>query len=359
LSKEQLPSPTISNLVIEAIRARLDAGSSVAHLGVLSGTESSAGTADGAIESASITTRSVAVPSRGRFLLYSITKTVMAVAALRLVQEGRLDLDGPLSPWLPDFPPARGFSLRQILQHTSGLPDYGPLKLYHDAVRRGDTPWTEDEFLARTEATRLRSAPGSVFAYSNIGYMLLRRVLVRASGQDFTSLLHRAAFAPAGIDDATVPATKGDLSAFTLGPSRYLGSDNEPADVAQRYDPAWIAHGVAGTSVVSAIRFLHALFCGELLAAEPLSEMAKGRVLETPDTKGPWQRPAYGLGLMIPWDHAHGGPGLGHRGGGPGCSPALFHFPRKRKPLTVCVITNGEDSDLPVAMVKAVADTFA
>ena len=340
----------ISEVGIEVIRARLDAEGRVAHVAVLSGDE---------IGSVSITASSVAVPSRGRFLLYSITKTIMAVSALRLVQGGRLDLGQPLSSWLPEFPPAREFSLRHILQHTSGLPDYGGLKHYHDAVRRGDVPWTEDEFLAQTDATRLRSGPGSAFEYSNVGYMLLRRVLRRASGQDFASLLHRTVFAPAGIDDATVPATRDDLSAFTFGPSCYLGGDGEPVDVAQRYDPAWIAHGVVGTSVISAARFLHALFCGQLLAAPLLSEMANGRAVETHDGGGFWQHPAYGLGLMMAWDQARGGPGLGHRGGGPGCSPAVFHFPRKKRPLTVCVITNGEDSDLPVAMVKAVADTFS
>ena len=119
----------ISDTVIEVIRARLDATSGVAHGCVLSGTE---------VGSASITPSNVAVPSRGRFLLYSITKTIMAVAALRLAQERRLDLEQPLSSWLPEFPPARDFSLRQILQHTSGLPDYDRLQQYHDAVRRAD-----------------------------------------------------------------------------------------------------------------------------------------------------------------------------------------------------------------------------
>lgn len=339
----------ISDAVIEVIRAGLDATSGVAHVCVLSGTE---------VGSASITPSNVAVPSCGRFLLYSITKTIMAVAALRLAQERRLDLERPLSSWLPEFPPARDFSLRQILQHTSGLPDYDRLQQYHDAVRRGDAPWTEDEFLAQTDATRLRFPPGSAFAYSNIGYMLLRRVLMRASGEDFARLLQRAVFTPTGIDDAAVPTTKGDLSAFVFGPSRYLSSGSEPVDVTQRYDPGWIAHGVVGTSVVSAGRILHALFGGMLLTADSQREMLKERAVELQDAGGLWQHPAYGLGLMIAWEK-HGGPGFGHRGGGPGCSPAVFHFPRKEKPLTVCVIANGEDPDQPVAMVKALAATFA
>lgn len=339
----------ISDPVIDAIRAWLATDWEVAHVCILSRTE---------VGTASITLNEVAYPSRGRFLLYSITKTIMAVAALRLVQEGSLDLDQNLASWLPEFSPAREFSLRQILQHTSGLPDYYGLKQYHDAVRQGGAPWTEDEFLARTEASRLRSPPGSAFAYSNIGYMLVRRVLVRATGEDFAVLLHRVVFVPLGIEDATVPTTKAELSGLTFGLSRYLGGDGEPVDVRQRYDPGWIATGVVGTSIVSAARFLHALFSGALLNQELLGEMSKGRAVPLEgDAGGLWQQSEYGLGLMMDVDN-DGGRFFGHRGAGPGCSPAVFHFPNKKKPLTVCVITNSENPDQPVAMIKAVAATF-
>jgi beta-lactamase family protein len=129
----------ISDTVIDVIRAALGTTGGSAHVCVLSGTNAG---------SASITTSNVAVPSRGRFLLYSVTKTIMAVAALRLVQEGRLRLDQNVSHWLPEFPPARDFSLRQILQHTSGLPDYGGLKEY-------PTPFVE-----ATSGRRPSSWPG-------------------------------------------------------------------------------------------------------------------------------------------------------------------------------------------------------
>jgi len=278
----------ISDPVIEIIRAALATTGGVAHACVLSGTD---------VRSASITSRDVSSPSHGRFLLYSITKTIMAVAALRLVHEGHLHLDQHLASWLPEFPPARDFSLRHLLQHTSGLPDYGALKQYHDAVRRGARPWTEDEFLARTDARRLRFSPGSAFEYSNIGYMLLRRILARASGENLAELLHRAVFTPAGIDDAAVPVTKSELPAFSFGWSRYLSDDGEPVEVAPRYDPGWIAHGVVGTSIVSAGRFLHALFSSALLTADLRSEMCKGRTVQLHgEAGGLWQQPAYGLG---------------------------------------------------------------
>ena len=304
---------------------------------------------------ASLGPRGESDPSLRRFLLYSITKTMAAVAALQLVGAGRLDLDDDLGAWLPEFAPAREFTLRHLLQHTSGLPDYGGSREYHEAVRAGGPPWTEDEFLDRTEASRLRSVPGRTFAYSNIGYMLLRRVLVRASGEGFADLLRRVVFGPPGLEDAALVTTPAELSGFTFGPSRYLGGDGEPADVIRRYHPGWIAPGVVGASPASAARFLHSLWAGTLLPVPLRDEMSKGRQVEIGDDS-PWKRPAYGLGLMMEMDDDDG-PAYGHLGGGPGCSPAVFHFPRKSRPLTVCVVTSGESTDRAVLMVKAVAAT--
>ena len=304
----------------------------------------------------SVTSSQVRENRPHQFLLYSITKTMAAVVALHLVRQNQLALDGELGAWLPEFSPAGEFSLRQLLQHTAGLPDYGGLQIYHEAVRRGDPPWTGEEFLDRTNARQLRFTPGTSFSYSNIGYMLLRRVLTRATGASFENVLHRTVFVPSAMDDATIPTAKVDLSAFTFGPSPYLGSPNQPADVAQCYDPGWIATGVVGASPVSAARFVHALFAGGLLPTELLNEMQKGYSVGT--AGGIWHRPAYGLGLMMDTD-ADGTTMLGHRGGGPGCSPAVFHFPQKKDLLTVCVITDGEDADQPVAMIRTIAKQFS
>ena len=80
------------------------------------------------------TTSATAGTPDSRFLVMSITKSFTAVAVLRLIAAGGVELDGPLSRWLPKIPHASRITVRQCLQHTSGLPDYGPLKSYHEAT---------------------------------------------------------------------------------------------------------------------------------------------------------------------------------------------------------------------------------
>ncbi len=83
---------------------------------------------------------------------WSVTKTVIAAAALALVQEKRLTLDEPLA--------GRPYTLRHLLQHRAGVADYGPLANYHQAVAAGDDPWPASVLLERTDAARLRYEPG-------------------------------------------------------------------------------------------------------------------------------------------------------------------------------------------------------
>ena len=99
------------------------------------------------------------------FPWWSFSKTVLSICALRLVEEELLELDAPL--------PGKPFTLRQLLQHRTGLPDYGKLRSYHEAVARGDVPWPRDRLLAEVEADRLEFAPGTGWTYSDIGYMLV------------------------------------------------------------------------------------------------------------------------------------------------------------------------------------------
>lgn len=83
---------------------------------------------------------------------WSLTKTALAAAAPALVADGTLALDRPLS--------GRPFTLHQLLQHTAGVPDYGALRDYHEAVARGDAPRSEERLLTRVDAERLLFPPG-------------------------------------------------------------------------------------------------------------------------------------------------------------------------------------------------------
>jgi CubicO group peptidase (beta-lactamase class C family) len=291
-----------------------------------------------------------------RFLLYSFTKTIVAAALLRFVAMGRLSLEETLERWLPEYSPAARLTLRDVLTHAGGVPDYGGLAAYHAAVRASDAPWSEDEFLARTDADKLLFTPGHGWAYSNIGYMLLRRVLIRIGGDDMEAVLRREVFDPLAIATASVPLRQADLAAFDFGPSRYLAGDGPPVRVSEHYDPGWIAPGVIGASAADAARVLDGIL-GWLLPLSLREEMMRPAArFPTAGPGRPWRQPAYGLGLMIDLDETRG-PIYGHTGSGPGCTVAVYHFPRRDPPLTIAVATDGEDQGLAETILLEAAAT--
>jgi D-alanyl-D-alanine carboxypeptidase len=117
------------------------------------------------------------------FPVYNITKTLTAICALRLVEAGSLRLDVPVHRWLPEVEFPATVTLTHLLQHTSGLRDYGPSPEYHEAVRlHADRPWTRKEFLDAVLPKGMLFAPGGSWAYSNIGYMLVVDILERVTG---------------------------------------------------------------------------------------------------------------------------------------------------------------------------------
>ncbi len=112
------------------------------------------------------------------FYIYSITKTFTSVCLLRLVQDRLLDLDDAVSKWLPKIPFPNSVTLRRLLNHTSGIPNYTSLKEYLPAVKENpSTPWTHKKIIELTCSGELDFEPGEGFSYSNTGYMLLYEVI--------------------------------------------------------------------------------------------------------------------------------------------------------------------------------------
>jgi D-alanyl-D-alanine carboxypeptidase len=261
-----------------------------------------------------------------RFPIYSITKTFIATAVLRLVADGALSLDTPVREVLPAFP-ARlidpAITVRHLLNHTSGLPDYGGMPAYHDDLRRDpETPWSDQRFLEMTLAHGTRFAPGEGWAYSNIGFMLLRQVLEGVMNGPFRDALERLVFIPAGLRETTVLATLTDMDRLTPGFSTALGDTDERHDITLRYHPGWVSHGLVASTAHDLARFFDVLMHGDLLPARELAQMRAP--VPVPGDHPPFVRPSYGFGVMIDPDSPHGFM-VGHGGGGPGFSTAAFH----------------------------------
>jgi CubicO group peptidase (beta-lactamase class C family) len=258
---------------------------------------------------------------------WSFTKFLIAATALALVRDGVLRLD--------DLLPGRRYSLRQLLQHRAGLPDYGALQSYNEAVSRDDDAWPVDTMLRRVGADRLRFEPGQGWAYSNIGYLVARQHLEASCGVGIDDIMRRWLFAPLGITAPRVVRTRSDIRGLSALPS---------------YDPAWVYHGVVVGPLKDAALLLDRLMTSDLLPAHMIAEMCDGLAIEGAASDRPWVTTAYGLGVMSGTDR-HGSHVIGHSGAGPGSVIAVYHHVHAHPATTRAVFSPGED----VGMVEAVA----
>jgi len=279
------------------------------------------------------------------FLAYSITKTVIAVLFIQFTEEGRLDLDDPLARWFPDVPQSQQISLRQLLSHTAGVPDYGALPQYHEAVRRSPSkPWSFETFAAETFDKGLWFAPGNGWAYSNPGYMLLKSIAQKVTATSLSRLVSERIAGPLELRTMFVPESIEDLSSLAPGRSRALSLDGTVRDVREHYHPSWVPHGVVASTPSDMTRFLDGLFHHRLISKQSLDQMIS--LLPVPVTRSPEDRigkPGYGLGLMgdpeSPW-----GPVWGHNGGGPGYTASAFFVPQLGD-VSVCAMVAAEDEE--------------
>jgi D-alanyl-D-alanine carboxypeptidase len=132
--------------------------------------------------------RQVPLDGTTTMMAYSMSKTITAVAVLQQVETGRVGLDEPVERYLGSMLPyGPRVTVRQLISHTSGIPNPIPLRWVH-AADLCET-FDEDTALAAVleKHPRLSFAPGSRYAYSNIGYWLLGKVVERATGETFTA----------------------------------------------------------------------------------------------------------------------------------------------------------------------------
>lgn len=228
-----------------------------------------------------------------RYVVYSVTKTAVAAAVLSLVREGAVELS----------------AVQKLLDHTSGVRDYGSLPEYHEAVRtRPGTAWEDDEFLARTAAAGPAFESGEGWGYSNTGYLQLRQLLDEHGG--LAALLPRL-----GLGDTMVAERIDDLRAAVPAPSAQLLDGVE--DVRGVYDPRWVGHRTLVARAEDLVGFWRDL---------PAEMLDPATFVPTGFAAPGFVRPCYGLGVMADPENPLGTV-VGHGGGGPGYATAVFTVP--------------------------------
>lgn len=149
------------------------------------------------------------------FRLASVTKQFTATAVMLLVRDGKLRYDQTLAEIFPDFPEyGKAISLRNLLNHTSGLPDYEDLMAAQERVK-GPT-WIPERQILDNEVLALlkqekaaKFAPGTSWSYSNSGYVLLGLIVAKAAGQPFGQFVRDRIFVPLKIS-RTIVYQKGE-----------------------------------------------------------------------------------------------------------------------------------------------------
>lgn len=255
------------------------------------------------------------------FPWWSVTKTAIAALMLCDAERGRVDLDAPL--------PGRPFTLRQLLQHRAGLGDYGSLPAYQMAVAADEDPWPVDELMRRAGARTLRYMSGTRWAYSNIGYLLLRQVLEQTHNAPLAALLQQEICQPLGLS-ARLAETRADFAALAW-----------PA--ARRYHPGWVYHGCLIGTAREAALMMQAVLEGEILSPD-MRALMRAPAMQAPAVPGrPWSAIGYGMGLML--GEAPGlGAAIGHAGGGPFAANYVGSFPEGAPGVTVAAFGAGPDS---------------
>lgn len=264
--------------------------------------------------------------------LASVTKPFTATLIMLLVEEGRLRLDDPIAGFFPEAPSSwDGITIRTLLNHSSGIPDYFNLEAFH---RGGDFAWqldfSHDEILAVVREAPLDFAPGSETAYSNTNYTLLGILIERVTGSSYEDFLAERICRP-----LRMTATRRN-SRTEIIPGRAAGyvRDGDLLENAPYTSMTWAyAEGGIVSSARDLARWDQALTRGEILSPERLEEMWNPPAEELPAMGLGWTRNAWGAGITI-----------GHSGGKPGF--ATYHARLVDLGASIIVLANA--SGMPI-----------
>lgn len=244
--------------------------------------------------------------------LASAGKMFTAVAVLQLVDAGKIQLDEPLSRYVPDYPNAEmaKVTIRQLLTHRGGTGDIGILGR-EDGANRAKARTIAD--MIRLNGSRSPAfPPGSQIAYSNYGFILLGAVIESVARQSYYDYVRRHVFKPAGMTSSGFP-DRDHLQDVAVGYTTFYGA--EKLKVANTGILPWQG-SAAGGGVASAndmIRFFDAMRAGKLLSPAMFK-------LATTAGATPW----YGMGFIV---NSGPDPSWGHGGNSYGMDVAAHHSP--------------------------------
>lgn len=279
--------------------------------------------------------------------LQSISKTYMAVAVLKLYEQGKIKLDDPITNYLPQkissyITRAETITVKMLLNHTSGVPEYNSIPAYISKLLQDPDHYYEPvDYLKYIEGKPLDFTPGSRYSYRNTNFVILSLITDAITG-DHSKFIADIIFKPLHLTHTFYRGDTGYLNYPELVNSywdRYSDGVLENASRLQRNNVlALVGDDGIVTTPVEAVQFLKGLMEGKLIAPETL-ELMKSWVN---DRNG---NPTYGLGLDYATFAGH--KAYGHSGGGIGAGCQLYYFPDEKVYMFIG-INLGTVTDSPI-----------
>jgi D-alanyl-D-alanine carboxypeptidase len=274
------------------------------------------------------------------FRIGSVTKTYVAAVVLGLYAEGKLDLDDTLDNWVVGVPNGSTATLRNLLNHTSGIYNYTDDGAFQ--VQAAKT-WTPDELVALAAAHPPEFAPGTTWAYSNTNYVLLGMIAEVVEGAPIQTLIRNRLLQPLGLEHTFLDGSEpmnGQLAVNFL---------QNGADATNVMHPtgAWAAGAMVATADDTR-DWMEQLASGQIQDANVHAEMLQPTPTGSPSL-------SWGLGVMLLDAAVTGGagPGIGHGGDIPGFHTQSFYFPESEIGITSIVNKDGADpNDITAAVLQ-------
>ena len=255
-----------------------------------------------------------APPLDGEVRIASNTKTFVAVLIMKMVEEGKVKLDEPIDAYLPGIVKGQGvdgkkITVRQLLQHTSGLPEFGDGQLDYFAIRNDYV--SPRDVLDGVLSRPAQFAPGAKFQYNNANYVILGLLAERVAKRPIAEQIEAKIVKPLGLKHTYMPGP-GEKAIRGKHPHGYHTRDGKPGkleDITEA-DPSWEWAAGSMISTPSELnKFMQSVFDGSLLSQASIAEMKKS--VPAPEMGG-----EYGLGLIghksscgVVWGHSGNNPG--------------------------------------------------
>lgn len=294
--------PEVDSATLDRLRDDVRAVRATGVVGVLGEVDTRSGRLPARSGVADLTTKK-AIPLNGYFRIGSTTKTFVATVVLQLVGEGELSLDDTVDKWLPGVVRGNGndgreITVRQLLQHTSGIPEYlrpaTSVEQWHQARLR---TWQPEQLVALAMENKPWFEPGAKWGYSNTNYVLAGMIIRKVTGRTWGEEIKRRILTPLAMRHTEIPGADPRLPNPHAKAYTRFTSDGPLTDVTTHNQSLGDAAGAMISTTGDLNRFFCALLSGRLLAPAQLADMQKtvpAKALQDMGVAGA----AYGLGLM-------------------------------------------------------------